>query len=282
MHPPPSPSALHPLCGPVEGWPARYWGPERLDPLAWRELAGLIDAGEEIEALVAALAGVSSIADVGGGTGLLTRALAARVAPVIVVEPSAAQRAELPDDDARIRSAAGRAERVPLADGAVEAALATWVLQYTDDPDAAVGELIRIARARVVIVQAAPDNDLVDVYNAEAAVAGLPRAHHGWLLARAAAALEAAGFSVELTVVPTRIVAAAGGATALADTLARLHFAGHPAIERMRAATEPLVAAKLAAGGGALRDDGVVLVARRASFDAALRASLRTTESQAP
>ena len=260
-------SNLVAYCGPESEWPAAYWGPERLDPVAWRELTPLIDAREEIGALVAAMRGVGSIADVGGGTGLLTREVAARVAPVVVIEPSAAQRAGLPapDDDARITSVAGRAERVPLADGAVDAAMATWVLQYTDDPAAAVRELARIARTRVVIVQAAPPprNDLVAVYTVEAAVAGLPRAHHGWLLARAAATLEAAGWTVELRAVASTVAAPDGGAAELADVLARLHFAGHERIAEMRAATKPMILERLRTNVGVLRDDAVMLVGRR-------------------
>ncbi len=246
-------------------WPAAYWGPERLDPQAWRELTSLIDAREEVRALVAAMRGVTSIVDVGGGTGLLTRELAERVAPVVVIEPSAAQRAGLPaaGEETRITSVAGRAERVPLADGAVDGAMATWVLQYTDDPDAAVRELARVARKRVVIVQAGPRNDLVEVFNAECAVAGLPRAHHGWLLARAVGILEAAGWTVELSAVATTVAAPDGGATELADVLARLHFAGHARIAEMRAATKPMILERLRVNVGVLRDDAVMLVGRR-------------------
>ncbi|MBZ0233885.1 MAG: class I SAM-dependent methyltransferase [Deltaproteobacteria bacterium] len=248
------------------GWPERFWGPETLDPAAWAELTPLLDTREEIEALVGALVGVASIADVGGGTGLLTRALAARVAPVVVVEPSAAQRAVLDGvREARIRCVAGRAERVPLGEGAVDAAMATWVLQYTEDPVQAVRELARVARTRVVIVQAAARNDLVDVYNEEAQVAGLACAHHGWLLARAREVLEERGFAVESSVVPTPVAAPPGGAAQLAEVLARLHFAGHPEVGEMRRATEGMIAARLAAGGGALRDDGEMLVGTRPS-----------------
>jgi SAM-dependent methyltransferase len=239
-----------------------FWGPERLDPQAWAELTPLLETHEEIEGLVRALAGVSSIADVGGGTGLLTRALAARVAPVIVVEPSAAQRAAIPES-ARIRCVAGRAERVPLGDGAVDAAIATWVLQYTDDPVQAVRELARVARTRVVIVQAAAENDLVDVYNEEARVAGLPRAEHAWLLAHATEVLEAAGYACETSVLPTPVRMPRGGAGEMADVLARLHFAGHARIDEMKARTEAMIAERFAAGGGTLRDDGAMLVARR-------------------
>ncbi|HUQ00964.1 MAG TPA: methyltransferase domain-containing protein, partial [Kofleriaceae bacterium] len=175
---------------------------------------------------------------------------------------SAAQRASIPESE-RIRCVAGRAERVPLGDGAVEAAIATWVLQYTDDPVQAVRELARVARTRVVIVQAAARNDLVDVYNEEARVAGLPRADHGWLLAKATEVLDAAGYACETRVLPTPVAMPRGGVSEMADILARLHFAGHAKFAEMRAVTEPMIAERFAAGGGVMRDDGAMLVARR-------------------
>lgn len=239
-------------------WPARFWGPERLDPAAWRALVPLLEPALEVDAICAALAGVDEVVDVGGGTGLITQAIAARVAPVTIVEPSGEQRAHLPPG---LRALDGRAEAVPLPDRSAAAAIATWVLQYTDDPAAAARELVRLARERVLIVQAAPGNDLVDIYNREAAIAGLPPAHHGWLLATAADLLTAAGFTVELSRVPTPVRLPDGGPDALADLLARLHFAGHPRLDAMRAATAPLIAARTRAG--TLADDGVLLLARR-------------------
>lgn len=201
--------------------------------------------------------------DVGGGTGLLARALAERVGPVTIVEPSDEQRAHAPAVPG-LTLVAGRAEAVPAGDGAADAAVATWVLQYTDDPERAVAELARVARRRVAIVQAAPGNDLVRAYNAAAAVAGLPPAHHGFLLGQAAARLEASGFAVALARVPiaVRKPDEADAAARLADVLVRLHFRGHPAEAAMRAAVTAQVAARLAVAG-ALADDGVLLIARR-------------------
>ncbi len=254
----------HPLCRADVPWPARYWGPERLDPTAWRELAARLDPTAELTALIAALAGARDVIDVGGGTGLLTRARVERVGPVVVVEPSDEQRAHAPSIDG-LTVIAGRAEEVPLPDGAADAAVATWVLQYTDEPDRAVAELARVARRHVAIVQAAPANELVVAYNRAAATVGLPPAHHGFLLAQAAAQLERAGFTVELAAVPVAV--AIDGADlardlhALTDTLMRLHFAEHPAREAMRAAVEPWVRAS--ATRGFLVDDGVLLTARR-------------------
>lgn len=232
--------------------PDRFWGPEQLNPAAFRELVDLLDARAEVVAILAALDGATDVVDVGGGTGFLTQAIAAR-APVIVIEPSAEQRAHVP---AGITVREGRAEALPLADGAADAALATWVLQYCDDPMRAVDELARVARHRVVIVQAAPANDLVAIYNLEAGVAGLPAAHHGYLLTHAEARLRAAGFTVSIDVVP--IPVRVDDPRRLADVLSRLHFAAHPRRAEMIAATLPYIAAR-----GALADDGAILVARR-------------------
>lgn len=246
----------HPLCGPAATMPDGFWGPERLDPAAWRELAALLAPDTEIAALFAALGDARDVVDVGGGTGLLTQAIARRM-PVTVIEPADEQRAHLPPG---ITARSGRAEALPLPDQGCDAAIATWVLQYTDDPVRAVDELARVARRCVVIVQAAPGNELVEIYNREAAVAGLAPAHHGWLLARAAAQLEAAGFRVALERVAIDVPGR--DADAMSDLLSRLHFAAHERRAAMVLATQRFIAERLGARG-ALSDDGVVLSARR-------------------
>ncbi|MFE1415247.1 methyltransferase domain-containing protein [Streptomyces sp. NPDC058746] len=44
---------------------------------------------------------------------------------------------------ATVRVLAGRAEEIPLPEAAFDAAVAAWVLHYTDGPDTAVAELAR-------------------------------------------------------------------------------------------------------------------------------------------
>ncbi len=248
----------HPLCAPRDAMPSMFWGPEHLDSSAFVELVDLLSPDAEIAALLVALKDIKQVVDVGGGTGLLTQAVA-KGAEVTVIEPDPAQRARVPGG---IIVADGRAEAVPLPDRSTEAAIATWVLQYCDDPRTAIDELARIARHRVVIIQAAPGNDLVEIYNREAAVARLPPAHHGWLLAEAANRLEAAGFAVTLERIAIPVRAPAGGAAQLASTLARLHFAGHAKLAEMIAVTTPLIGRTLAISD-TLSDDGVLLSARR-------------------
>ncbi|MDB4962701.1 MAG: hypothetical protein JWP01_2700 [Myxococcales bacterium] len=248
----------HPLCGPRDAYPDAFWGPEKLDSAAFVELVDLLSPDVEIAALLVALKDIKQVVDVGGGTGLLTQAIMGG-AEVTVIEPDPQQRAKIPGG---IIVADGRAEAVPLPDRSTEAAIATWVLQYCDDPMRAVDELARIARHRIVIIQAAPGNDLVEIYNREAAIAGKPSAHHGWLLAEAATRLEAAGFQVTLERIAIPVRKPAGGAAQLARTLARMHFSGHADIDAMIAATEPLIGRTLAVAD-TLSDDGVLLSARR-------------------
>jgi SAM-dependent methyltransferase len=249
--------------------PVRFWGPEEIDHQAWLEFSARLDPGQELELLIDALAGAQNVLDVGGGTGTLTREIARRFNKVTVVEPSAAQSSRInaaPGSEIELRP--GRAEAIPGRDGEFDAVMATWVLQYTDDPFAAVAEMARVCAdqpgARVLILQAAPWNDVVRLYNAEATAARLSPAHHGFLLAGAADALETSGFAqISLSVCPASVRVPDADALEIASTLQRLHFAGHPAEAAMLAATTPLIRSMLAKTPGMLNDDGVLLVARR-------------------
>jgi hypothetical protein len=141
------------------------------------------------------------------------------------------------------------------------------VLQYTHDPFVAVAEMARACAdregGRVVLVQAAPGNQMVEVYNAEAKVAGLPRAHHGWLLAGAIDVLVMRGFKIHLAGVRSAVRFPDNDAAAAASLLQRLHFAGHPRAEAMLATTTPMIAEMFERTPGEMADDGVLLVARR-------------------
>jgi ubiquinone/menaquinone biosynthesis C-methylase UbiE len=249
--------------------PAAFWGPEELDHQAWLEFVARLDASNQIEILIDALAGSSRVLDVGGGTGLVTQKIAEHHGRVTVVEPSTAQSARIQTPPgAVIEIRPGRAEAIPARDGEFDAVLATWVLQYTDAPFVAVAELARVCAdepgARILIVQAAPWNDVVQVYNAEAQAAGLAPAHHGFLLAGAADVLQTSGFEhVSLSVVQTQVRVPERSADQIASVLQRLHFAGHPRAPEMLQRTRPLLGGLLARSPGVLNYDGVLLVARR-------------------
>ncbi|HKG38996.1 MAG TPA: class I SAM-dependent methyltransferase [Conexibacter sp.] len=89
------------------------------------------------------------VLDVGCGPGGLTRELAARVgaANVAAIDPAsqfvAACRERNPDADVR----EGGAEELPWADGEFDAALSSLVIAFMRDPDAGVGEMVRVTRS---------------------------------------------------------------------------------------------------------------------------------------
>lgn len=100
-----------------------------------------------IEALAAALSVGPGrrIADVGAGTGKLTRELVGRGAEVVAVEPAAAMRAELERSLPGVEVLAGTAEALPLRDAVVDACVAAQAFHWFDAPRA-LPELHRVTR----------------------------------------------------------------------------------------------------------------------------------------
>ena len=83
--------------------------------------------------------------DVGAGTGLLTRALARRVAQIVAVEPDERMAAVLRARSPGVRVLSGSAEAIPVpgasADGVFVSTAWHWM-----DPDRAAGEIGRVLR----------------------------------------------------------------------------------------------------------------------------------------
>ena len=103
---------------------------------------------DERRRLVAGLNGL--VVEIGAGAGAMFPHYPTEVASVVAVEPDrnrraaaerAARRARVP-----IRVVDGVAERLPLADGAVDAAVASLVLCSVPDVSAALSELRRVLR----------------------------------------------------------------------------------------------------------------------------------------
>jgi SAM-dependent methyltransferase len=92
-----------------------------------------------------ALAGMSSIANVGAGTGSYEPART-----VVAVEPSHVMIAQRPSDSAPAVRA--MAENLPLATDSVDATLAVLTAHHWDDLSRGLAELTRVARHRVVIL----------------------------------------------------------------------------------------------------------------------------------
>ncbi len=109
-------------------------------------------ADPRIEArLRAALGDAGSVVNVGAGAGSYEPA----DLEVIAVEPSSAMIAQRPPTATRALRAS--AERLPLEDQSVDAAMAILTIQHWQDLRAGIAEMLRVARRRIVILTFDPD-----------------------------------------------------------------------------------------------------------------------------
>jgi SAM-dependent methyltransferase len=97
------------------------------------------------ERITRALGDAASLVNVGAGSGSYEPADRA----VIAVEPSATMIRQRPPGPALLVQGTG--EDLPLADGAVDAALASLTMHHWPDVDRGLAEMRRVARRRVVI-----------------------------------------------------------------------------------------------------------------------------------
>ena len=91
------------------------------------------------------LHGDSRVLDLAAGTGQLARLFLPLVGSVVAVEPSAPMRHVLARRLPSVETLEGRAERIPLPDQSVDAAVVGNAFHWFDG-DAAVGELARVLR----------------------------------------------------------------------------------------------------------------------------------------
>ena len=87
----------------------------------------------------------SRVLDLAAGTGQLSRLFVPLVGSVVAVEPSASMRAVLARRLPSVEGLDGRAERIPLPDESVDAAVIGSAFHWFDG-DAAVAELARVLR----------------------------------------------------------------------------------------------------------------------------------------
>ncbi|SDS69933.1 class I SAM-dependent methyltransferase [Microlunatus soli] len=86
-----------------------------------------------------------TVADVGAGTGKLTRAVLATGARVQAIDPDPAMLAQLAATLPQVSTAVGTAEQIPLADGAVDAVVLGQAWHWVD-PVAGSHECARVLR----------------------------------------------------------------------------------------------------------------------------------------
>jgi SAM-dependent methyltransferase len=120
--------------------------------------------GQQLAAGLIDVAGVRSgdrVLDVGCGTGQLSMELAEIVGGenLAAIDPGEAVvavcRRRVPDADVRV----GVAEALPFADATFDAVLAQLVINLVDDPAAAVGEMVRVARPGASVAACLWDDD---------------------------------------------------------------------------------------------------------------------------
>jgi SAM-dependent methyltransferase len=90
-------------------------------------------------------AGARAAADVGAGTGKLTRALRERGLEVTAVEPSAGMRERLEAELPEVRALAGSGERLPLGDAAVDLVTYAQAWHWVEEGPA-LAEAARVLR----------------------------------------------------------------------------------------------------------------------------------------
>lgn len=90
------------------------------------------------------------VADVGAGTGKLTRAVVELGADVVAIDPDAAMLASLRENVRGIPTFAGTAERLPLPDSALDAVVMGQAWHWVD-PEAGSLEIARVLRSGGVL-----------------------------------------------------------------------------------------------------------------------------------
>ena len=90
-------------------------------------------------------AGARDVLDLGAGTGKLTRQLVARGLNVVAVDPSGGMLEQLRAAVPGVPAMIGRAEEIPLQDGAVDAVLVAQAWHWVD-PERAPREVARVLR----------------------------------------------------------------------------------------------------------------------------------------
>jgi SAM-dependent methyltransferase len=117
--------------------------------------------------------GARAVVDLGAGTGGLTRVLAGRLDEVIAVEPDDRMRAVLAEAVPEARAMQGRGESIPLADGSVDAVIASSSWHWMD-PIPTLHEVGRVLvpGGMLGVVWSGPDRDSAMIEQARTLLGG--------------------------------------------------------------------------------------------------------------
>ncbi|KAE8365911.1 putative 2-heptaprenyl-1,4-naphthoquinone methyltransferase [Aspergillus caelatus] len=183
--------------------PESYRGPIPLSEAAWEPFAKRL-VRDEFDFVLKVLENNQKVLDVGSGYGKLPMELAARTGKAYSIEPNA-DRNSIQATNARncgVEIAQGSAENIPYPDSHFDAVVAMWVMQYVEDLGKSLHEIVRVTdrnakNSRIVIVQGAPENEIVELQNTACAPVSasnpLPN-HQGYLLHKAVQVFTECGF----------------------------------------------------------------------------------------
>ena len=204
--------------------------------------------------------------------------IASQVGKAYSVEPHEERNKVLLEQShaANVEVSQGSIESLPFPDKRFDAAVASWVLHYTEDLEKAVKGLVRVidpsaADARIIIILAAPYGDMM-WFISEICVplATDPGArvvdHHGFILSKAAEVLKSEGFgTINLTRTnsfmrfPEKDLEER--CAKAAKVLAGIYFVEDPRFEEMQAALVPELKKHFDEKPFEIGDEAVMLVA---------------------
>lgn len=180
--------------------------------------------------------------------------------------------------ESNVEISQGRAELLPFPDNKFDAVVALWVLHYVDDLEQSLSEMARVVNpeapnARIVIVQGAPDNDIVNLINkacasiVEESMEGSAIDHQGIFLAIAARVFTKLGFG---NVSVARVDAhcnfpeqdLAVRCEKAATVLAEFWYQDHPGCDRMKEAFQPILREHFEEQPFVVGDQAVILIAQ--------------------
>ena len=206
--------------------------------------------------------------------------MARRVGACYAVEPNSARNDVLVENGQtfNVHVLKGTAESIPLDDKTCDAAVAMWILEYVDDLEASLREMLRVVdpaapNARIVIVQGAPDCEVLKLIN-KACIPYLPNSpmdnsglnHQGYFLHTAAKVFADNGFgdiNLEKVDVSIRFTEPAlrSRCQRAAEVLGNFWYMGYARIEEMKASLEKELEKHFKKNPFSIGDQGVMLVA---------------------
>ncbi|KAL6904670.1 methyltransferase-like protein [Trichoderma evansii] len=265
---------LEPNFGPYP-LPASRRASHLLSGKTWKPFAERLTS-HEFDVALKVVASNKEVIDVGSGYGV---AIAKELGKVYAIEPNCDREPLLVNSshqlDVEIRQ--GTAKNIPYEDNRFDAVVALWVLQYVDELEQSLAEMARVTNpnapnARIVIVQAAPDIEVINLIKAYALIAGESTSrsvvdHHGFLLATTSRVFAKYGFG---NVSVARVDAVcnfpeedlSARCEQAATVLTQLWYKDHPRCSNMKEAFQPVLRDHFADRPFEIGNQSIILIAQ--------------------